>query len=96
MEAMASSLPVVATRVGGNPELIKEEHSGWLFEPGDVLALSAILERMCRDPNLRQQLGQAARLRTIQFFSLEGMIESYRSLYVGLARRRGILTAHQG
>lgn len=96
MEAMASSLPVVATRVGGNPELIKEEHSGWLFEPGDALALSAILERLCRDPNLRQRLGQTARLRTIQFFSLESMIESYRHLYVGLARRRGILTAHQG
>lgn len=96
LEAMASSLPVVATRAGGNPELIKEEHSGWLFEPGDVLTLAAILDRMCRDSNLRQQLGQAARLRTIEHFSLEIMIESYRSLYVELARQRGILTAHQG
>jgi sugar transferase (PEP-CTERM/EpsH1 system associated) len=95
LEAMASSLPVVATRVGGNPELVDEERSGWLFEPGDVMALVAILERIGRDPSLRQELGQAARRRAVQYFSLEGMIGSYRKLYVELARKRGVLTADQ-
>jgi sugar transferase (PEP-CTERM/EpsH1 system associated) len=95
LEAMASSLPVVATRVGGNSELVEEDRSGWLFEPGDVMALTAILERIARDSDLRGQLGQAARQRAVQNFSLEGMIKSYRDLYVELARKRGVLTAHQ-
>jgi glycosyltransferase involved in cell wall biosynthesis len=95
LEAMASSLPVVATRVGGNSELVEEDRSGWLFEPGDVMALTAILERIARDSDLRGQLGQAARHRAVQNFSLEGMIKSYRDLYVELARKRGVLTAHQ-
>ena len=96
LEAMASSLPVVATRVGGNPELVEDERSGWLFEPGDVMALAAILERSGRDSSRRQEIGQAARGRAVEHFSLEGMIESYRSLYVELARKRGVLTAQQG
>jgi sugar transferase (PEP-CTERM/EpsH1 system associated) len=96
LEAMASSLPVVATRVGGNPELVEEERSGWLFEPGDVMALAAILERLGRDSDLCQRLGQAARRRAVQHFSSEGMIGSYHDLYVELARKRGVLTACQG
>jgi sugar transferase (PEP-CTERM/EpsH1 system associated) len=96
LEAMASSLPVVATRVGGNPELVEDERSGWLFEPREVMALAAILERMGRDPSRRQEIGQAARRRAVEHFSLDGMIESYRSLYVELARKRGVLTAQQG
>jgi len=95
LEAMASSLPVVATRVGGNPELVEEERSGLLFEPGDVMALVAILERIGRDCSLREGLGQAARRRAVQHFSLEGMVGSYRSLYFELARKRGVLAAYQ-
>jgi sugar transferase (PEP-CTERM/EpsH1 system associated) len=93
LEAMASSLPVVATRIGGNPELVEHERSGWLFESGDVMALAAILERIGRDSNLRQELGQAARRRVVQYFSLEGMLCSYRNLYVELAKKRGVLNA---
>jgi len=96
LEAMASGLPVVATRVGGNPELVEEERSGWLFEPGDVMGLAAILEQMARDSDLRQALGHAARHRAVEHFSLEGMIERYRNLYIELARKRGVLTARQG
>ena len=95
LEAMASSLPVVATRVGGNPELVEEERSGWLFEPGDVMTLAAILELIGRDSSLREGLGQAARQRAVQHFSLEDMVGAYRNLYVELARKRGVLTAYQ-
>jgi sugar transferase (PEP-CTERM/EpsH1 system associated) len=96
LEAMASSLPVVATRVGGNSELVEDERSGWLFEPRDVMALATILERIGRDSNLRQELGQAARRRAVEHFSLDAMIESYRSLYLELASKRGVLTAQRG
>ena len=96
LEAMASGLPVVATRVGGNPELVEDERSGWLFRPGDVADLVARLERLALDSALCQVLGQAARRRAIQHFSLEGMIAAYRDMYLDLAGKRGILTAQQG
>jgi len=96
LEAMASGLPVVATRVGGNPELVEDERSGWLFRPGDVADLVARLERLALDSALCQVLGQAARRRAIQHFSLEEMIAAYRDMYLDLAGKRGILTAQQG
>jgi sugar transferase (PEP-CTERM/EpsH1 system associated) len=96
LEAMASGLPVVATRVGGNPELIEDERSGWLFKPGDVADLAARLERLAMDSDLRHLMGQGARRRVVQHFSLEGMINGYRDLYLNLARKRGILTSQQG
>ncbi len=95
LEAMASSLPVAATRVGGNPEVVEDGHSGWLFKPGDVMGLAAILERIGRDANGRQKIGQAARQRVVEHFSLQGMIDSYRNLYVELARKRGVPAARQ-
>ena len=90
LEAMASGLPVVATRVGGNPELVEEDRSGWLFRPGDVNGLSDRLEHLAGSRELRRQLGAAARLRAVTRFGLDRMLEGYRTLYVELARRRGI------
>ena len=90
LEAMASGLPVVATRVGGNPELIEEDRSGFLFRPGDIAALASRLECLTNHPELRRQLGAAARQRAVEHFGLERMIEDYRSLYRELAIRRGI------
>jgi sugar transferase (PEP-CTERM/EpsH1 system associated) len=95
LEAMASGLPIVATRVGGNPELIEHERSGWLFEPRDVARLAQILEAAIRDENLRQQFGEAARLRAAQRFSLDAMIGRYRGLYLEMAQKRGALSAAQ-
>jgi sugar transferase (PEP-CTERM/EpsH1 system associated) len=89
LEAMASGLPVVATRVGGNPELIEENRSGWLFAPRDVGDLTERLARLSRDPALRRQLGAAARQRALDYFSLDRMLEDYRKLYLDLAERRG-------
>lgn len=90
LEAMASGLPVLATRVGGNPEVLKDD-GGWLFAPGDTDTLAARLEELARDHKLRRQLGDAGRLRVVRHFSLEHMAEQYRSLYFDLADRRGLL-----
>jgi glycosyltransferase involved in cell wall biosynthesis len=96
LEAMASSLPVVATNVGGNPELVEDERSGLLFQPGDVTGLKDRLERLVRDPGARQELGESARKRAVHHFSLERMILRYRDLYLELARKRNLLAAHSG
>ena len=96
MEAMSTSLPTVVTGVGGNPELVESERSGWLFKPGDVKGLVDILERLSHDPKLRNDLGQAARERVADQFSLDAMICRYRDLYLELATKRGVFSALQG
>jgi glycosyltransferase involved in cell wall biosynthesis len=67
LEAMASSLPVVATRVGGIPfEITPDE--GLLVAPGDPVQLAEGLDRVCRDPEARHRMGVSARQRVIAHF----------------------------
>ncbi len=91
LEAMASGVPVVATRVGGNPELVNDGTTGLLFSPGDVSSLSAKLARLANDPSLRQRLGESARARALTEFGLSQMLTAYERLYMTLAERRGLL-----
>jgi glycosyltransferase involved in cell wall biosynthesis len=92
LEALAVGLPAVATRVGGNPEVIAEGACGYLFTPQDVPGLASLLRSLARDPRLREQFGRAARERALQNFSLQGMVQRYRDLYIDLfMRQRGAL-----
>jgi sugar transferase (PEP-CTERM/EpsH1 system associated) len=93
LEAMACGLPVLATNVGGNPEIVENDEHGWLFPPGDSDWLVEKLQILARAPRLIHQLGTAARHRAIQSFSLRSMLESYRSLYLELAARRKVVVA---
>ena len=61
MEAMASRLPVVATRVGGVAELVQEGESGLLVAPGDAEALAAAIDTLLRDPERARRMGEAGR-----------------------------------
>lgn len=81
LEAMATGLPVVATAVGGNPELIEHERSGLLVPCADPATLATQLARLCADPRLRMTLGRAAVERVATAFSMESMIQGYRRLY---------------
>src|SRR5262249_42791001 len=90
LEAMACGLPVLATRVGGNPEVVEENTCGWLFTPGDAAQLAVWLQRLMLDGSLRCQLGIASRKRAVRTFSLTGMVENYSQLYLELAERRHI------
>ena len=63
LEAMAHGRPVVATRVGGIPELVEDGVTGFLVEPGDCNALRAALQRLLGDPELRRRMGAEARRR---------------------------------
>jgi sugar transferase (PEP-CTERM/EpsH1 system associated) len=87
LEAMACGLPVLATNVGGNPEIIENNVNGCLFAPGDAEWLASKLKLLARDPALIHQLGTAARNRAIESFSLSRMLETYRSFYLDLAAR---------
>lgn len=70
MEAMASGIPVVASRLSGIPELVEDGVSGVLTPPGDAHALADTLERLWFDPALRQRLGRAAREKVMEAFDL--------------------------
>lgn len=88
LEAMASGLPVVATDVGGNPELVEPETTGRLVPPGDPHALEAALRGYVADAYLRRSQGKAGRERVIQQFSLDRMAQAHAGLYGSLCRAR--------
>ena len=84
LEAMSSGLPVVASRVGGNPELVADNTTGVLFEPGDHEHLTRILSNYITNQGLTRQHGQAGRKRVEDEFSLEIMVQKYDELYSSL------------
>jgi len=82
-EAMLLRVPVLATRVGGVPELIVDGTSGLLVEPGDPAALADGLARLAADPELRRRLGEAGR-REASRFSLDAQVPRWIELYSSL------------
>jgi sugar transferase (PEP-CTERM/EpsH1 system associated) len=93
LEAMATGLPVIATAVGGNPEIVEEDRSGSLFRPGDAESLAAHLNQLVESERFRQERGTAARRRAEERFSLKRMLEDYSQMYRTLATRRGVRIA---
>jgi sugar transferase (PEP-CTERM/EpsH1 system associated) len=84
LEAMATGLPVVATRVGGNEELVADGVEGSLVPSRDPDALAGALSRYVLDEKLRADRGRAGRLRAEREFGLDGMIGRYVDVYDGL------------
>jgi sugar transferase (PEP-CTERM/EpsH1 system associated) len=84
LEAMATGLPVVATRVGGNEELVEDGVTGTLVPPRDPEALANALARYVQDDALRRDRGGAGRVRAEREFALEAMVARYLGVYDGL------------
>jgi glycosyltransferase involved in cell wall biosynthesis len=71
MEAMATGLPVVSTRIGGIPEMVIDNQTGFLVQPEDAVALAEAIEKVTNDRSLGQKLGQAGYERAQKLFSIE-------------------------
>lgn len=81
LEAMAHGRPVVASAVGGIPELVEDGVSGLLVPPGDVTALRAALDRLLGDSVLRRRMGRAARRRVAELCARENVAEATLRAY---------------
>lgn len=79
LEAMAAAMPIVATPVGGNRELI--EGVGWLVPTGDSWALARAIAERVTNPEESLEGGRRARLRAVESYDIERMIESHQRLY---------------
>ena len=92
LEAMASGLPIIATRVGSNADLIVDGESGVLINPGADEELACALERFVSQPSSAQRLAEEARNRAEQLFGLQQMVAQYQTLYrevCGWGRKTG-------
>jgi glycosyltransferase involved in cell wall biosynthesis len=82
LEAMARGLPVVATRVGGNPEVVVDGETGLLVPARDPAALAAGVLRLFRDPGEGRRMGAAGRMRVETHFDVRRMAARYEALYL--------------
>jgi len=92
MEAMAAAKPVVATCVGGVPELVQEGVNGYIVPPGDSEVLAAAMVKMMALPEAeRQAMGRAGRVHIEANYSLERVVDQWEELYRELLQRKGLV-----
>jgi glycosyltransferase involved in cell wall biosynthesis len=95
LEAMATGLPVVASAVGGIPELVEDGRTGLLFSSGDSTALAERLLLLMEDSTLAARLGEAARRQAHARYAFERMVSAIESLYTRELARRGRVRARK-
>ena len=96
LESMAAGLPVVATRVGGNPEIVEDGVNGLLVPPADAEALARAICLLLENGTLARKLGQAGRRLVYTRYSLEQAVETTERLYRGLLLRARSRRSWQG
>ncbi|MBI4458504.1 MAG: glycosyltransferase [Acidobacteria bacterium] len=87
LESMAAGVPVVASRVGGNPEVVQDGASGLLVPPSDAEALAGAIRTLLEDPELARRYGQAGKERIAQHFTLTRMVRETEEHYLQLLER---------
>ena len=93
LEAMASGLPVVATRVGGTPEAVEDGVTGRLVAVGDADGLAAAMSEMLGHPDRAHRMGIAGQVRARERFDVRAMVAAYEALYRSCIAEVGALAA---
>jgi glycosyltransferase involved in cell wall biosynthesis len=88
LEGMMGGKPIIASRAGGNVELVEHELNGLLFNIGDDRGLANALRRLANDEPLRLRLGEGGRMRAHSEFSIASMVQAYEGHYEDAARER--------
>jgi glycosyltransferase involved in cell wall biosynthesis len=96
LEAMGAGLPCVATRVPGNVDVISHGQTGLLVEPGKPEELAGAIGRLLADPALRLRMGEVARHRVRDIYSVDAMVAAYRCLFDRLIAGRDPLEGDPG
>ncbi|MFN7015816.1 MAG: glycosyltransferase [Fimbriimonadales bacterium] len=92
LEAAATALPVVATSVGGNPEIVLDGQTGYLVPPRNPDALADAMLRLMNLPeHERQAMGQAGRQHIVENFEIERIVDRWEQLYLELLERKNLL-----
>ena len=84
LQAAACGIPIIGTRAGGIPEIVRHEENGYLIDPGDSRALGDRLSRLLGDDDLRRRMGQSGRRIAEADFSIPGMVQDYAGLYADM------------
>ncbi len=87
LEAMAAGVPVVASSVGGIPDAIDDEHTGFLVSPGDIEALADRMIRLLSEPDLRERFSVEGHARALALFSTEHVLTQVDELYRALGAK---------
>jgi glycosyltransferase involved in cell wall biosynthesis len=91
IEALASGTPVVANRVGGVPDVVRDGVDGYLVEAGDLDGAAERLATLAHDPALRETLGAAGRARVLERYSVQRLVDDVDRLYRSLLSAKGVL-----
>jgi len=81
LEAMAAGLPIVATNVGGNPEVVEDQITGLLVPAKNPSALAEAMIHLLKNENKRIEMGEAGRKRVQKYFNLDLMVKQYEAIY---------------